>query len=159
MSLSRQIKRFAWNGDSDRRYRCYGKWFWSQYQTNLHYKVHPTDTYLGLQIGIDVDDLRPNVEYPVSGIVVDWDGNRKKDLAAVEVQLSEIDYSYNWSYNEESRRYEMSTKRFELLTQGNRTSKQRSIFSEHPWRQRYRRVSYQSPSRFEHHILRSLEEL
>ena len=40
-------------------------------------KVHPTDTYLGLQIGIDVDELRPNVEYPVSGIVVDWDGNRQ----------------------------------------------------------------------------------
>ena len=77
-------------------------------------KVHPTETYLGLQIGIDVDELRPNVEYPVSGIVVDWKGNRKKTLAAVEVQVSEIDYSYNWTYNEDSNRYEMSTKRFEL---------------------------------------------
>ena len=92
-------------------------------------KVHPTETYLGLQIGIDVDDLRPNVDYPVSGIVVDWQGNRIKTVAAVEVQLSEIDYAYNWTYNEESGRYEMSTKRFELPLRKETVPVDRGLFS------------------------------
>ena len=92
-------------------------------------KVHPTETYLGLQIGVDLDELRPNVEYPVSGIVVDWDGNRKKNLAAVELQISEIDYAYNWTYNEESNRYEMSTKRFELPLRKETVPVNRGLFS------------------------------
>ena len=77
-------------------------------------KVHPTKLYLGLQIGVDADELQPNVEYPVGGIVVDWNGTRQNSLAAVDVQLSEVDYSYNWTYNEEAQRYEVSKKRFEL---------------------------------------------
>ena len=60
---------------------------------------------------------------------MDWKGNRKKDLAAVEIQLSEIDYSYNWTYNEDSNRYEMSTKRFELPLKKETVPVNRGLFS------------------------------
>ena len=82
---------------------------------NATKKIHPSPYYIGLQIG--VDELKSGVKYPVSGIVVDWKGNRYTDITSVDVQSSQVDYSYQWYYDEETHQYRRETSRFEIPIQ------------------------------------------
>ena len=82
---------------------------------NTTMKIHPSPFYIGLQIGSD--QIKSGVKYPVSGIIVDWKGNRYTEISSVDIQSSQADYSHQWYYDEETHQYRRETSRFEIPIQ------------------------------------------
>ena len=65
--------------------------------------VHPQKHYIGLLIG--AKRIGAGKQYPISGIVVDWEGNVIKDVSDVSIQKSQVEIGYSWYYDEEDFSY------------------------------------------------------
>ena len=91
-------------------------------------KVHPTQQYIGLQIGGNTTEIDAGRLYPVNGIVVDWKGQRLQNVASVDVQVSEIEIAYNWLYNETTGEYETQRNRFEIPLKSQTVSVKKGLF-------------------------------
>ena len=65
--------------------------------------VHPQKHYIGLLIG--ATSIGAGKQYPMSGIVVDWEGNVIKDVSDVTIQKSQVEIGYSWFYDEDDFSY------------------------------------------------------
>ena len=88
--------------------------------------VHPHEQYIGLQIGTTRIDTNKN--YPISGIVVDWEGKRQTSATNIELQFGQIDTSYNWYYDEEEDEYKVNHRKFTIPLQTDSVSVKNGYF-------------------------------